>query len=93
MKPASEYEIRYGHGILEEDSSLWPPYVAVSTPTAWKTAKGYLSKKPEGVAFNQWLDRNHLEETADSLPDNAEIVVGVGGGRALDHAKFVGDLK
>ncbi len=93
MKPASEYDIRYGHGIVEEDSAGWPRYVAVSTPTAWKTAQKYLANEPAGVVFNEWLDRTHLEETTASLPDDAELAVGVGAGRALDHAKFVADRK
>ena len=93
MKPTSEYDIRYGHGIVEEDSAGWPRYVAVSTPTAWKTAQKYLAKEPAGVVFNEWLDRTHLEETTASLPDDVELAVGVGAGRALDHAKFVAVTK
>ncbi len=89
MKPARDYDIRFGHNLVREDSAKWPPYIVVSTPTAWKTAQPYLSQEPLGVGFNKWLDRTHLEEVAASLPDNAELVVGMGAGRALDHAKVV----
>lgn len=93
MKPASEYDIRFGHGLLKEASGNWPRYVAVTTPSAWRTAQPYLSQQPAGLVFNKWLDRGHLEETAASLPDDAELVVGIGGGRALDHAKLVAERK
>ena len=34
-----------------------------------------------------WLDSKHQKEISDSLPDDAELVVGLGGGRALDALK------
>ncbi len=93
MKPAREYDIRFGHGLLKAESAKWPRYVAVSTPSAWKAAVPYLAKPPLGVGFNKWLDRTHLEEVAAALPDGGELVVGVGAGRALDHAKLVATRK
>ena len=36
-----------------------------------------------------WLDSKHQQEISDSLPDDTELVVGLGGGRALDVSKFV----
>ena len=89
MKPAAEYDIRYGSGLLKQESAGWPPYLMVSTPTAYRTAQPYLSKQPIGVGHAMWLDSNHQKEISDSLPDNAELVVGLGGGRALDVSKFV----
>jgi glycerol dehydrogenase-like iron-containing ADH family enzyme len=35
------------------------------------------------------LDWTHLEEVTNSLPDDAELVVGLGGGTALDASKYV----
>ena len=93
MTLARDYDIRYGHGLALGESATWPRYVAVSTPTAWKTAQPFLAQQPAGVIFNEWLDRDHLEETTASLPDDAELVVGVGAGRALDHAKVVAERK
>ena len=93
MKPARDYDIRYGHNLVNTDSQTWPDYIAISTPTAWQTAQPFLAKAPIAVGFNRWLDRTHLEEVSDSLPDDGQLVVGVGGGRALDHAKFVADRK
>ncbi len=93
MKPAREYDIRFGDGIVTRDSSTWGRYVAISTPSAWKVAEPLLDHPPAGVGMNKWLDRSHLIEVSDSLPDDAELVVGIGAGRALDHAKLVATRK
>lgn len=93
MKPASEYDIRYGHGLLAEDSASWPPYIVVTTPTALKTARPFLSREPAAIVINRSNDRAHLEKTAAEAPDGAGLVVGLGGGRAIDHAKLVAARK
>ena len=88
-KPAAEYDIRYGSRLLKNESARWPRYVVVSTPSAYRTAQPYLSQEPAGVAYVAWLDSTHQQEASNSLPDDAELVVGIGGGRALDASKFV----
>ena len=88
-KLASEYEIRYGHDLLRAESSGWPPYVAVTTPSAYRTAKPYLAREPAGVGHVGLLDYGQLQAITDSLPDDAELVVGLGGGRTLDTSKYV----
>jgi glycerol dehydrogenase-like iron-containing ADH family enzyme len=88
MKPAAEYDIRYGSGLLKNESSRWPRYLMVSTPSAYRTAQLYLSQEPAGVGYAVWLDSKHQKEISDNLPDDAELVVGLDGGRALDASKF-----
>ena len=92
-KPADEYDIRYGSGLLAQVSRQCPPYVVVSTPRAYGTAQPYLEQQPAGVAYVDLLDWGQLQALADSLPDAAEGVVGLGGGRALDAAKYVALVK
>ena len=89
FRPARDVDIRYGHGLVQKESATWPRYVVVTTRTAWKTAQPYLSIQPAGVAVVHMLDWDHLEEASNSLPDDAELVVGVGGGTALDASKYV----
>ncbi|MCZ6677918.1 MAG: iron-containing alcohol dehydrogenase [Candidatus Poribacteria bacterium] len=89
MKPAAEYDIRYGSGLLRNESAAWPRYLVVSTPSAYRTAQPYLSQEPAGVAYAAWLDFSYQQELSNSLPDDAELVVGLGGGLALDAAKYV----
>jgi glycerol-1-phosphate dehydrogenase [NAD(P)+] len=89
FRPAREVEVKYGHGLLRQESADWSRYVVVSTPTAWKTAQPYLSEKPAGTGLVRMLDWDHLEETSNALPDDIDLVVGVGGGTALDASKYV----
>ena len=45
--------------------------------------------KLAGVAYARWLDWAHLREIDGSLPGDAELVVGIGGGTALDASKYI----
>ena len=90
---ARDYDIRFGHGLLRSDSANWGRYVVITTPSAWAAVEGELDHEPEGIGFNEWLDRTHLIEVSDSLPDDIDLVVGLGAGRALDHAKLVAKRK
>ena len=88
-KPASELTIRYGHDLLRRESEQWPRYLVVTMPDAYEAAQSYLAKAPTGIGHVRWLDWTHLEETANSLPDETELVIGLGGGTALDASKYV----
>ena len=90
---ARDYDIRFGHGLLKSDSANWGRYVVITTPSAWAATKDELDHEPAGIGINEWLDRTHLIEVSDSLPDDIDLVVGLGAGRALDHAKLVAKRK
>ena len=89
FRPAREVEIIYGHNLVKSASSDWPSYLAVSGKTAWNIVEKYVSKAPEGVGIVTQLDWAHLEKVTSRLPDNADMVIGIGGGTALDAAKYV----
>ncbi len=89
MKRAAEIDIRYGSELLRRDSESWPRYGIVSTPSALAAAGPSLARSPEGIAYAEWLDSQHQRELGRQLPDDIELVVGLGGGRALDASKFV----
>lgn len=88
-KPASQYDIRYGHGLLESEASTWPRYLLVSTPSAHRAAKAHLPKEPAGVGYVGLLDWGELQKLTDSLSGDADMVIGLGAGRALDASKYV----
>ena len=88
-KPAAEYDIRVARGLLKEDSANWPKYAIVTTPSAYAAARDQLARAPEGVVFAEWLDSGHQQELSDRLPGGVELVIGLGGGKALDASKFV----
>lgn len=87
-RPAADYDIRSGSGLLREASSHWPSYVVVTTPSAYRAARDHLARPPDGSVYARWLDWGHLDDLADGLPDG-DLVVGLGGGVALDAAKYV----
>ena len=88
-RPAREVDIRYGSGLLQRESAGWPRYLVVATGTPWKVVQPYLASQPSGVGVVRFQDNDHLEEVARSLPDDAELVVGIGGGAGLDAAKHL----
>ncbi len=46
---ARDVDIRFGHGLLKQESARWPRHAAVSTPTTWRVAQPYLSQSLAGV--------------------------------------------
>ena len=88
-KPAAEYDIRVARRLLKEDSANWPAYGIVTTPSAYAAARDHLARAPEGVVFAEWLDSGHQQELSNRLPGGVELVIGLGGGKALDASKFV----
>jgi len=88
-RPAREVDIRYGSGLLLEESGGWPRYLAIATRTPWRIVQPYLASRPAGAGIVRFQDWEHLEEVAGGLPDDAELVVGIGGGTSLDASKYV----
>ena len=88
-KPAIEYDIRLERGLFEKASADWPAYGVVTTPSAYEVVKGRLAREPEEVVFAEWLDSGHQQELSDRMPAGIELVLGLGGGKALDASKFV----
>lgn len=88
MKPASEYDIRYGHHLIRSASSQWPKYAAVSSPTAYQAAEPHLTREPESVGYAKAMDFGYLQKFTEGLPDDVDLIVGIGGGLALDASKY-----
>ena len=89
MTPASEYDIRYGNHLVRSTSSQWPRYVAVTSPTAYRMTEPHLTRSPVTVEYPEAMDFGYLKRFTDQLPDDLELVVGIGGGLVLDAAKYV----
>lgn len=88
-KTAVEQDLRYGHGILARESGEWPSYFAVTSPSAYAAASPQLTRQPKGVQYVDTLDWTRLQEIADGVPAGVELVVGIGGGIAIDASKYV----
>ena len=87
-KTSLEHDIRYGSGLLSQESGDWPAYFAVSSPSAYEAARHHLARDPTGVEYARLLDWAHLQNITDKIPNGVELIVGVGGGKALDASKY-----
>ncbi len=88
-RPARDVDIRYGSGLVLEESAGWPRYLAVATRTPWRIVQPYLAVQPAAAGIVRFQDWDHLEEVSMNLPNDAELVVGIGGGTSLDASKYV----
>ncbi|HID87182.1 MAG TPA: iron-containing alcohol dehydrogenase [Anaerolineae bacterium] len=80
--------IVYGSGILREAPLQGERFVVVTMEEPWELAKGMLPAEPAAVAFVRDMDWDAVEKLERAIPA-AERVVGIGGGSALDMAKYV----
>ena len=82
-------EIKFGRGILIEASKEWGDYVLITMPEIFKSAEKMLLKKPAYIHFANTMELSEIENALRKIPE-AETIVGIGGGMAIDFAKFVG---
>jgi len=88
IRRAMTPQIEFGRRLLVEASSHWGSYVVLTMPEPWEVARGMVSQTPKHVHFLESMDRA-VTETAERLLPPADTIVGIGGGMALDMAKYV----
>ncbi len=66
------------------------PVALLTSKGVWSQISSQLSLPIAIQAEPTSVDRSYLETLAKNLPPHVEVVYGVGGGRAMDAAKFVG---
>jgi len=84
MKPRLEF----GRGLLADASRNWGSYLLLTMPEPWDAAQPQVSRPPHQVCFVESMDRAVVERVEAGLPP-AGTIVGLGGGMALDMAKYV----
>jgi glycerol-1-phosphate dehydrogenase [NAD(P)+] len=84
-------ELEKGNGALRAASADWRDFCVVTTPSPWRLASASMPK-PQSVIFAETLDRKTLEGLTDKAGD-AELIVGVGSGLAMDTAKYLSKAK
>ena len=85
---AAAPRLEFGRGLLADASLTWGDALLVTMPEPWDVARSMLSKPPRHVYFVETMDRAAVERAEAALPP-ADTVVGLGGGVALDFAKYV----
>lgn len=78
----------YGKGLAKELNDVaHRPYLVVTMEDLWPLVRDDLSEHLEEVFFVRTLEYEELVKESEKL-EGAKSVIGVGGGRALDVAKF-----
>lgn len=88
-RPAAEHDLRYGDDLLLRESGQWPQYFMVSSPRAHEAARPQLTREPAVFEYASTLDWSHLQAITDRVPKGTELIIGLGGGVALDASKYV----
>jgi glycerol-1-phosphate dehydrogenase [NAD(P)+] len=79
--------LRMGAGSLKGIDREIGSYVVVTSANAWRAARPLLGRMPETIVMVDSLEKRVLDDTLHSLPV-CQTIVGIGGGRALDAAKY-----
>jgi glycerol-1-phosphate dehydrogenase [NAD(P)+] len=72
------------------DTCLGPQWVAVTMPDPWRAARDRLGGEPPlAVVMVDSVQEAALEAVLAALPPTATVVAGIGGGQAVDAAKYI----
>jgi glycerol dehydrogenase-like iron-containing ADH family enzyme len=85
---AMQPNLRFGRGLLSEAARDWGEYLLVTMPEPWEVAQPMVAQPPQRIHFVASMDRDMVERVEAALP-RVDTVVGLGGGMALDMAKYV----
>jgi glycerol-1-phosphate dehydrogenase [NAD(P)+] len=83
-----EWDARYGSNVLAEHAQELDGCIAITSPSAWAVAEPRLVHAPRHREFHGGMGEDYLDDLLERLPE-AERVVAIGGGNALDVGKYV----
>ncbi len=87
-RKSADWDARYGSDLLKEHGPQYESYLAITSPSAWSHVEHFFPHTPRHLEFQQGMRAAYLDDLVPPLPD-AEQVVAIGGGNALDVGKYV----
>lgn len=81
-------ELRVGQNSAKNVGNEIGRFVVTTMEIPWQVTRDKLGGKPEAVVMVETMEETWLEEMVAALPD-CDAVVGIGGGQAVDAAKYV----
>jgi len=82
------FAFQIDHGLIERVSAGLPSHVAFVAAEPWELAEARWGRPPDRVIEAVNTDHAYLRDLAATMPP-VDAVVGLGGGSAIDTAKFV----
>lgn len=83
------FSVKYGPTIASDLGRILSPAIVVAQPEPWEILKARFGGTPAALVRADSLERDHLEKLARDLPGDVSCVIGIGGGTAMDTAKWL----
>lgn len=83
------FPVKYGPRIASDLGRILSPAIVVTQPEPWEILRSRFGGEPAALVMVSSLERSHLEKLVRDLPDDVSCVIGIGGGSAMDTAKWL----
>lgn len=80
--------LRCGVGVVNDLGATWGRFVVATMDVPWRVTRPRLSAEPAQVIMVESMEVDVLERQLASLPE-CDTFVGIGGGQAIDLAKYL----
>jgi len=87
MEKAMSPRLCFGRDLIEKQSAGWQNALVITMPEVWEQARPLFKKGPAHLHFVESMDQEVVEAAEARLPASG-LIVGIGGGMALDMAKY-----
>lgn len=81
-------ELRTGNDCAKNLGQELGKFVVTTMKIPWELTKGKLGGNPEAVFMVESMEEHWLDQLVNQIPD-CDTVVGIGGGQAIDAAKYI----